>query len=106
MRKSAFVMEVFKDNPLVAIQHDGDLSKIWDNTLLNQVVAHESISVEEKYKSSYDMVPKAFLFMGTNRPVEITEARSGLIRRLIVVSPTGDRVSADKYEDLMSRILT
>lgn len=106
MRKSSFVMEVFKDNPLVAIQHDGDLSRIWDNTLLNQIVAHERISVEEKYKSSYDMVPKAFLFMGTNRPVEITEARSGLIRRLIVVNPTGNRVSADRYEDLMSRILS
>ena len=106
MRKSTFVLEVFKGNPLVAIQHDGDLSKIWDNTLLNQVVAHERISVEEKYKSAYDMVPQAFLFMGTNRPVEITEARSGLIRRLIVVSPTGDRVAADRYEYLMSRILT
>ena len=105
-RKSAFVMEVFKNNPLVALQHDGDLSKIWDNTLLNQIVAHENISVEEKYKSAYDMTPKAFLFMGTNRPVEITEARSGLIRRLIVVSPTGNRVDADRYEILTHRIFS
>lgn len=106
MRKSAFVMEVFKDNPLVAIQHDGDLSKIWDNTLLNQIVSHERLNVEEKYKAAYSMEPKAFLFIGTNRPVEITEARSGLIRRLIVVSPTGNRVEPDRYEELMSKILT
>src|SRR5690606_12123320 len=32
--------EVFKSNPLVAIQHDGDLSKIEDNTKLNSIVSH------------------------------------------------------------------
>ena len=35
-----FATEVFKSNPLVAIQHDGDLSKIDDNTRLNQILSH------------------------------------------------------------------
>lgn len=33
---NAFALEAFKSNPLVAIQHDGDLSRIEDNTRLNR----------------------------------------------------------------------
>ena len=36
----SFATEVFKNNPLVAIQHDGDLSKIEDNTRLNSIISH------------------------------------------------------------------
>ena len=35
-----FALEAFKKNPLVAIQHDGDLSGIQDNTQLNSLVSH------------------------------------------------------------------
>ena len=36
---NSFALEAFKSNPLVAIQHDGDLSKIEDNTRLNSLVS-------------------------------------------------------------------
>ena len=39
----AYALEPFKDNPLVAIQHDGDLSRIEDNTRLNSVVTQNYI---------------------------------------------------------------
>lgn len=35
---NSFALEAFKSNPLVAIQHDGDLSRIEDNTRLNSLV--------------------------------------------------------------------
>ena len=38
---NSFALEAFKSNPLVAIQHDGDLSRIEDNTRLNSLVSHE-----------------------------------------------------------------
>lgn len=101
---NAFSTEVFKNNPLVAIQHDGDLSKIEDNTKLNSITSHEEMTVNEKYKSSYTMKINAFLFMGTNTAVRITDAKSGIIRRLIDVSPTGKKVSVKKYQTLMSKI--
>ena len=37
---NAFALEAFRSNPLVAIQHDGDLSRIEDNTRLNSLVSH------------------------------------------------------------------
>lgn len=101
---NAFATEVFKSNPLVAIQHDGDLSKIEDNTKLNSIVSHEVMQVNEKYKPSYDMSYNAFLFMGTNKPVKITDAKSGLIRRMIDVRPTGNKLPPKKYQALMSQI--
>ena len=101
---SQFALESFKKNPLVAIQHDGDLSKIEDNTRLNSVVSHELMSVNEKFKSSYENRFKCFLFMGTNKPVKITDAKSGLIRRLIDVTPSGEKLPAREYNVIMKKI--
>ena len=101
---NAFALEAFKTNPLVAIQHDGDLSRIEDNTRLNSLVSHEMMTVNEKFKSTYSSRFKCFLFMGTNKPVRITDAKSGLIRRLIDVSPTGEKLKAREYRQLMKQI--
>ena len=103
-RNNDFALEAFKTNPLVAIQHDGDLSKIADNTLLNSIVSHETMLVNEKFKSLYDAKFDAFIFMGTNKPVKITEAKSGLLRRLIDVKPTGDKIPHKRYNKLMKDI--
>ena len=94
---NVFALEAFKNNPLVAIQHDGDLSRIEDNTRLNSLVSHELMTVNEKFKSTYSNSFKAFLFMGTNKPVKITDGKSGLIRRLIDVTPTGNKLSPTVY---------
>lgn len=101
---NVFSTSAFRSNPLVAIQHDGDLSKIYDNTKLNSIVAHEVMSVNEKYKAPYPLRSNAFLFMGTNVPVRISDAKSGLIRRLIDVVPTQDTIEINAYHHLMDRI--
>lgn len=101
---NSFALEAFKHNPLVAIQHDGDLSKIEDNTRLNSLVSHELMTVNEKFKSTYANRFKCFLFMGTNKPVKITDAKSGLIRRLIDVSPSGDKLDPHEYKRIVNQI--
>ena len=100
----SFALEPFKTNPLVAIQHDGDLSKIEDNTRLNSLVSHELMTVNEKHKGRYSSRFKCFLFMGTNKPVKITDAKSGLIRRLIDVTPTGKKLDYKEYKKLMKQV--
>lgn len=101
---NAFSTEVFRDNPLVAIQHDGDLSRIEDNTKLNSIVSHEDMTMNEKYKASYTSKINAFLYMGSNKAVKITDAKSGLIRRLIDVQPSGRRLPEKRYHALMFQI--
>lgn len=101
---NSFALESFKSNPLVAIQHDGDLSRIEDNTRLNSLVSHELMTVNEKFKAAYSNRFNAFLYMGTNKPVKITDAKSGLIRRLIDVTPSGNKLSKREYDDVIKRI--
>ena len=101
---SSFALEPFTCNPLVAIQHDGDLSRIEDNTRLNSLVSHEEMTINEKFKRSYPMRFKAFLFLGTNRPVKITDGKSGLLRRLIDVSPSGRKLPKREYEKLTKQV--
>lgn len=99
-----FATEAFRSNPLVAIQHDGDLSRIEDNTRINSIVSHEMMTVKEKFKPEYMSRANCFLFMGTNRPVKITDARSGIIRRLIDITPSGRKLPQREYDQLMSQI--
>jgi energy-coupling factor transporter ATP-binding protein EcfA2 len=99
-----FSTEAFKYNPLVAIQHDGDLSKLEDNTRLNSIVAHEEMTMNEKYKPSYTARADALCFIGSNQPVRITDAKSGIIRRLIDIHPTGVKIPIRHYNTLMSQI--
>lgn len=103
-RSDSFATEVFRSNPLVAYQHDGDLSRIQDNARLNSVISHEPMVINQKFRSTYSDRVNAMLFVGSNKPVKISDARSGVIRRLIDVQPTGRKFTPDKYASLMSRI--
>jgi energy-coupling factor transporter ATP-binding protein EcfA2 len=99
-----FATEAFKHNPLVAIQHDSDLSRLEDNTRLNSIIAHEKMPINEKYKPMYTARADAMLFLGSNQPVRISDAKSGLIRRLIDIHPTGVRIPVQHYHVLMDQI--
>jgi hypothetical protein len=101
---NSFALEAFRTNPLVAIQHDGDMSKIEDNTRINSLVSHELMSVNEKWKSAYTNKFNSFLFIGSNKPVKITDAKSGLIRRLIDISPSGNRLSREEYDVIIKQV--
>lgn len=101
---SSFATASFKNNPLVAIQHDGDLSRIEDNTRINSIVSHETMIINEKFKSETQMKVNAMLFMGTNTPVNITDMKSGIIRRLVVIEPTGKLVASERYHQLINQI--
>jgi hypothetical protein len=46
----------------------------------------------------------ALLLMGTNQPVKISDARSGIIRRLVDIHPTGNLIPSKKYLVLMNQI--
>ena len=99
-----FPLEQFRSEPLVAIDEDGDLSRIEDNTLLNSLVSGEDVVMNVKHLSTYQSQFNCYLFMGTNKPVKITDAKSGIIRRLIDVSPSGRKLPHTKYNALLNKI--
>lgn len=103
-KSAQFALEPFSNDPIVGIQHDADMSKITDNTKFNSVVSHESMTTNEKFKKSYNKTFNTFLFIGTNSPIKITEARSGLSRRLIDVNPTGTTLDVKTYRSAVASI--
>lgn len=103
-KNSTFALESLKDNPLVGIEDDGDLSRVEDNSILNSLISHEDLPINTKFKSIYTTRFTTMLFMGTNEPVTITNARAGLNRRLLDIRPTGKTIPEKRYKSLMKNI--
>lgn len=101
---SEFALEAFKSNPIVAIDSDANLSRIESNARLNALVSHETIIINEKFKSMYTMRVQSLLFIATNSPVRITDSKSGLLRRLVDISPTGNKIPIRRYNQLKKNI--
>lgn len=101
---SSFALESIKDNPLVAIDHEGDLSRIETNGMLNSLVAHDSLSVNVKYRGKYHVKFKTTIFVATNKPVKITDSKSGITRRLVDIVPTGVLIPYEKYAHLVDKM--
>lgn len=99
-----FALEPLRNDPLIAIEDDSKLDKITDNTRLNSLISHEPLVVNEKHKTQYENTFHAMLFLGTNKDVKITDASSGLTRRLIDVVSSGRKVPVERYDELMNKI--
>lgn len=100
----AFALEPFAANPLVAIDGEGNLSRIEDNTRLNAIASHDEITVNEKHKNLYSARFNCFMMIATNNPVKITDSKSGILRRLIDVSPTGEKIPGKEYDRLKKQV--
>lgn len=103
-RNNSFALSAFANDPLVAIEHDGDLSRIETNTRLNSIVSNEVQLVNEKFKSPRSLRITTTLIMASNNPVKITDANSGIPRRLLDVSPSGRRLPIAEYTSVMDGV--
>ena len=48
-RDNQFALDEFSKSPLIGIDHEGDLSRLNDNSKLNVLVSHDNVSVNEKF---------------------------------------------------------
>lgn len=103
-RNNSFALSAFADDPLVAIEHDGDLSRIETNTRLNSIISNETQLVNEKFKKPRSLRITTMLIMASNNPVKITDANSGIPRRLLDVSPSGRRLPITEYREVMDGV--
>ena len=56
-----------------------DLSGVTENTVLNKLISHEKVLVNEKYKGTYKSNFQTCFLVATNSPVKITDSQSGLL---------------------------
>lgn len=101
---SQFSLEPFMRNPLVAIDQDGDLSRIELNKNLNSIVSHDRVVINSKGKNLFEIKPRTCLFVGTNEPIKISNRKSGLFRRLVDIQPTGQLIPEYEYNALMDQV--
>ena len=99
-----FALESLMSNPLVAVDHEADLSRIQDNSMLASLVSHDTKSIDAKYQRKFALKFITTLFLASNKPVQITEKGSGIIRRLIDIRPTNRTVSPEAYFDLVNQL--
>lgn len=102
---SQFSLEPFKNNPLVAVDQDADLSRIEINKNLNSIVSHDKVLINSKGKNLYEIKPRSTLFVGTNTPIKITDRKSGLFRRLVDIQPSGNVIPEEHYHNLMRQVM-
>ena len=98
-----FSLEPFATNPMVAIDPDGDLSKIDTNKNLNAVVGHDKVLINAKGKSLFKIKARSTLFVSSNDPVKINNRKSGLFRRLVDIQPTGRTIEEQRYHELVKQ---
>lgn len=103
-RNNSFALESFANDPLVAIEHDGDLSKIETNTRLNSIISNEIQLINEKFKKPRSLRITTTLIMASNNPVKITDANSGIPRRLLDVYPSGRLLPVSEYRETLCAI--
>lgn len=102
---SQFSLEPFARNPLVAIDQDGDLSRIEVNKDLNSIVSHDRVLINSKGKNLFPIIPRSTLFIGSNDPVKISNRKSGLFRRLVDIQPSGRIIPEEHYHRLMDQVM-
>lgn len=101
---NSFAISAFRNNPLVGVDHEGDLSKIKKNSILSSVVSHDKIVINVKYQHAFALRLNTALFVATNKPVMISERSSGLLRRLVDIRPSGRVVSIRDYNSLVKQM--
>ena len=100
-----FNLDFLSENPMLVIDADTKLDRIETNATLNKLVSHEQVKVNEKFKGRYPVKPICMLMLGTNYPVKITDAKSGIIRRLIDIEPSGRLIHPEsRYDELVEQV--
>lgn len=101
--KDSFGTDFLATDPIFAYDDDADLSRVNSKTTLNMIVSHERVRINAKFARVVWANPKCFLVCGTNEPVQLSR-RSGFIRRLIDIRPTGELLSNDEYDECINQL--
>ena len=98
-----FAKAAFKDNPLVAIQDDGKMTRI-ENQEMNKILSHAKIEINEKGRQQYYITSRAICFVATNETVDLSDSRKGMNRRILDVYPSGKKLPSERYFRLKENV--
>lgn len=103
VNKNDFGTDFLTSDPIFAYDNDADLSRVDSKTTLNMIVSHERVRVNAKFARVFWTNPRCFLVCGTNEPVQLSP-KSGFIRRLIDIRPTGETLPVNEYDECIDHL--
>lgn len=98
-----FATAQVREVPLL-IDEDSDISKISKDTNLLKLTAHEPITVNVKYKDTYETIFNGLLITASNQRFQVRNVDSGITRRAVVVEPTSVTHESGEYFRLIELI--
>lgn len=98
-----FATSEIQEMPLL-IDEECDLSRISNDTHLLKLTAHEPISINSKYKKTYDAVFQGLLIAASNERFKVKHIDSGITRRGVVAEPSKRRLDSITYRKLLAAI--
>lgn len=100
---SEFATSVIDEVPLL-IDSDTDLSKIKKEINLLKLTSHEELLKRVVYQTAYPVTFKGLLITASNDRYLVKNKDSGLVRRPIVVNPSGRKVPYKQYRSLNKQL--
>ena len=101
--RDAFGTSFLAEDGVFVFDDDAEMNMITVKSTLNKIVSHEPIKVNGKFERQFNTVPNCLLVVGSNEPVQMSP-NSGMNRRLIDVRPTGNKLSADEYDECIEHL--
>ena len=99
-----FSLASLASNPLFAIDADAKLYNLTATNRINKVIGHDIMTINEKFKQQYDLRITTMLWMASNYHCKIDSSSSGLLRRILLITPTGITLPIEEYEECREKI--
>ena len=93
-----------KENKLIMIDADANLSRVEDNSVINKIIGHDKLRANSKYGTDPYIKPIGMLFIATNYPVAMSDAKTGLKRRVVIAKSTGNKIEYSQFQKLMKQV--
>ena len=98
-----FATAQVKEIPLL-VDEDCDMSTITNDTNLLKLVAHEAVTVNQKYVKPYETTFNGLLVTASNQRFKVRNVDSGITRRAVVAEPSTKTFDQNTYRTLMAKI--
>lgn len=101
--RDTFGTQFLEKDAVLAYDDDAEMQVITSKTTLNKIISHEALEVNPKFGRKFTVSPNCLLIVGSNEPVQLSP-NSGMNRRLIDIRPTGNKLSAEEYDEAIEHL--
>lgn len=92
-----------REKPLL-IDEDADISKMRNDQDFLKLTAHETVMVNEKYRTPYPLIHDGLVITASNQGYKSRNVDAGINRRAIVIRPSNEKWDTRTYFELKEKM--